>query len=58
VKLNLLDVPVYYINLDKSINRKQRYEERLSKYQDVQTERIAAITPHDIKKYKILPIYR
>lgn len=43
----------YYINLDKSINRKQRYEERLSKYSDIQTERIPAITPHDIKKYKI-----
>jgi GR25 family glycosyltransferase involved in LPS biosynthesis len=43
----------YFINLDKSINRKQRYEERLSKYPNVHTERIPAITPHDIKKYKI-----
>lgn len=43
----------YFINLDKSINRKQRYEERLSKYPNIHTERIPAITPHDIKKYKI-----
>jgi GR25 family glycosyltransferase involved in LPS biosynthesis len=50
---SLYNPTFYYINLDKSINRKQRYEQRLSKYYNIQTERIPAITPQDIKKYKI-----
>lgn len=45
--------PFYYINLDKSINRKQRYEERLSKYLNISIERIPAITPHDIDNFQI-----
>lgn len=44
----------YYINLDKSIQRKQRYEKRIQKYKNLQTERIPAITPNDIKQYKII----
>lgn len=48
-------IPIfYYINLDKSIERRQRYEKRLSNYPYIQTKRIAAITPDNLSNYKII----
>jgi hypothetical protein len=45
--------PIYYINVDKSTERKQRYEERVSKFPHLSIERISAITPQSLKNYTL-----
>lgn len=45
--------PLYYINVDTAIDRKQRYEERLFKYPNLYFEKISAITPASLKQYTI-----
>ena len=61
INFNLLLLPenqihrinMYYINMNKSVERKSRYLDRMSKFNNYNIIRINAIIPEDLYKYKI-----
>lgn len=51
-------INMYYINMDKSIERKSRFLDRMQKFNNYNIIRIKAITPEDLHNYKInIPWY-
>ena len=61
INFNLLLLPenqihpinMYYINMNKSVERKSRFLDRMSKFNNYNIIRINAIIPDDLYKYKI-----
>jgi len=51
-------IKLYYINMNKSIERKNRFLNRMSKFNNYSIARIPATTPEDLYNYKIkIPWY-
>lgn len=51
-------INMYYLNMDKSIERKSRFLDRMQKFNNYNIIRIKAITPEDLHNYKItIPWY-
>lgn len=51
-------IKLYYINMNKSIERKNRFLKRMSKFNNYELQRVKAITPEDLYNYKIkMPWY-
>ena len=46
-------INLYYINLDRSINRKQRFLNRFDKFNNYNIIRVKAVTPNDLPNYNI-----
>jgi GR25 family glycosyltransferase involved in LPS biosynthesis len=52
VKKNKIDYPIYYINLDRSIDRKTKMEEQFNKYEVNNATRISAVDGKNISSMK------
>lgn len=51
-------INLYYINMDKSINRNNRFLSRMAKFNNYNIIRVKAITPNDLTEYIIdIPLH-